>query len=369
MAKVKATNPVLEDLKDLKSHFESKYGVGSVRFAGDTAIVPVEAVPTGVASIDEAIGCGGIPRGRIIEIYGPESSGKTTTCLKIVSAFQNTMFGDRLGRAAFVDVEHALDPLWASKIGVNVDELIFTQPDHGEQAYDIVEMLCKSGKVEIIVIDSIAAMAPKAEIEGALEDSNAIGAQARLNSQALRKLKGIVSSSNCTLLCVNQIREKIGVMFGSNETTPGGRALKFYASIRMDIRRTGTFKIGDTVVGNTTRVTFRKNKVAPPFTEAHFNITFGVPEYPIYGVDPYSSLLELAKTKKVVTQSGSHMRYDGQVLGNGLAASAAALAADPKLFEKIYRHTTTGSPTCPTKLQGTNEATPPTSENQQHVVS
>jgi len=731
VAKTKSSNLAIEDLSDLKNHFEKKYGEGTVRFAGDKAIVEVDVVPTGVISIDEAIGCKGIPRGRIIEIYGPESSGKTTTCLKIGAAFQNTMFdikddkgvviGQRKGRVAFVDVEHAFDPKWAQAIGLDVNELIFAQPDYGEQAYDIVEMIAKSGKVELIILDSVAAMAPKAEIEGTLEDSNAIGAQARMNSQAFRKLKGIVSDNNCTLMCVNQIREKIGVMFGclhadtlipfvdgrilpirqvcdekvegevwsfnektkefepkkitdwhyngdvespddylhvslrgpgtkngsmqitvtpnhevlhrgefvrmdtldvgdklttkqecfvvndstgklngslgqflsgvlsgdshisknpkrlgaslkirdnidtdymkwksekineflqmtqykcssgsffssdvfqefaklkdlypnrdpmlllndfswlgfaiwimddavyergryqlsikrfrgnfdkldeisnaldefglyhhmskggkvtfdasvsehiagnicvfvpvcmdrklpvhkrgqysefellrdtefttadveitgiryasmrqmkqkgkydisvednynymaggnplgvivhnSPETTPGGRALKFYASVRMDIRRTGSFKVGDTIVGNETKVTFKKNKVAPPFTVAHYNITFGLPEYPISGVDPYSSLIESAKAKKIVTTAGSHLKYGDISLGNGLAASAATLSVDPNLFQQLYRHVVTGSAQCHTQLPSTNEVTPSTSEN------
>lgn len=373
MAKQKSKSTAIEDLTELKAHFDNKYGKGAVRFAGDNAIVPVDSVPTGVVSIDEAIGCKGIPRGRIIEIYGPESSGKTTTCLKIGAAFQNTMFDikdengnvvdQRKGRVAMVDVEHAFDPKWATAIGMDVGELIFSQPDHGEQAYDIVEMICKSGKVELIILDSIAAMATKEEIEGTLEESNQIGAQARLNSKALRKLKGIVADHNCTLMCVNQIREKIGVMFGSPETTPGGKALKFYASVRMDIRRTGSFKVGDTTVGNTTKVTFKKNKVAPPFTVAEFNITFGLDEYPISGVDPYSSLIELGKKKKILTQAGSHVKYEGESLGNGLAASAAALATDPNLFQKIYSHVVTGMPSCPTQPPSMNEETPSTSEN------
>ena len=373
MAKKKDSNTAIEDLIELKAHFDGKYGQGAVRFAGDTQIVPVDAVPTGVVSIDEAIGCKGIPRGRIIEIYGPESSGKTTTCHKIGAAFQNTMFdikddngnviGQRKGRVAMVDVEHAFDPKWATSIGMNINELIFAQPDYGEQAYDIVEMLCKSGKVELIILDSVAAMAPKAEIEGTLEDNNQIGAQARMNSQAFRKLKGIVSDANCTLICVNQIREKIGVMFGSPETTPGGRALKFYASVRMDIRRTGSFSVGDEVVGNKTKVTFKKNKVAPPFTVAEFNITFGLPAYPICGVDPYSSLIEIAKAKKICTQSGSHVRYEGGSIGNGLAQAAATLATDPNLFQRLYSHVVTGTPSCPTTPPSTNEETPSISEN------
>jgi len=731
MVKVKTKSTAIEDLTELRAHFISKYGVEAVRFAGDNAIVPVDSVPTGVVGIDEAIGCGGIPRGRIIEIYGPESSGKTTTCLKIGAAFQNTLFdvkddsgkvtGQRPGRVAFVDVEHAFDPTWASAIGLNVEELIFSQPSNGEQAYDIVELLVKSGKVELVIIDSIAAMITKDEIEGTLEGNNQIGANARMNSRAFAKINGPVSASKCTLLCVNQIREKIGVMFGclhadtlipfvdgrvlpirqvydekvegevwsynietkefepkkivdwhhngdveisddylhvslrgtgtkngtmqitvtpshevlcdnefvqmdslsvgdhlttkqdcfvfdedghpngtlgqfltgvlsgdshisknkkrlgaalkirdnidthymnwkaeilsaaglkmadykcnsgvfyssieypefaevkrdypnrdpmilldnfswlgfaiwmmddavyerkryqlsikrfagdgekldqisraldelglfhymsrggrvtfdvdiseniaskiacfvpecmdrklpvcrrgfyktlnlsrkrafrscgveivdirpaskrqmkqkgkydisvegnhnymaggnqvgvvvhnSPETTPGGRALKFYSSIRMDIRRTGSFKVGDTIVGNTTKVTFKKNKIAPPFTVAEFNITFGLPEYPIYGVDPYSSLLTVAKDKKIVTVSGSHIKYDGESLGNGMAASAAILATDPNLFQRIYNHVITGTDSCPTTLPSTNEEQPSTSEN------
>jgi len=365
MAKTKKTTPEIDDLDDLKVYFNKTHGDNVVRFAGDSAIVPVDVVPTGVVAIDEAIGVGGIPRGRIIEIFGPESSGKTTTCLKIGAAFQDHTFGDRKGRVAFIDVEHALDPGWADAIGVNMDELIFAQPTYGEQAYDIIEMLAKSRKVELIILDSIASMVTKAEVEGTLEDSNFIGAQARLNSKALCKLKGVLAENNCTMICVNQIREKIGVMFGSPETTPGGKALKFYASVRMDIRRTGAFKVGDTVVGNTTRVKFIKNKVAPPFTEAHYNITFGKDEYPIFGVDPYSSIIEVGKEKKIITTSGSWSNYGNIKLGNGLVASAALLASDPNLFQQIYNHVTTGSPECHTTLPSTKEETPSTSENLQ----
>lgn len=364
----KAGNPVFDGkdgLGDLKSHFDKTYGAGAVRFAGDTAIVPVESIPTGILSIDSAIGCGGIPRGRILEIFGPESSGKTTTCLKIVSAFQQAQFNGRNGRVAYIDAEHSLDPQWAHNIGVDIGSMIFNQPDHGEQAYDIIETIAKSGKVELIVLDSIAALVTKDEIEGTLEGNNQIGSQARMNSKAFAKLKGVIASSKCTLICVNQIREKIGVMFGNPETTPGGRALKFYASVRMDIRRTGKFDVGGETVGNTTRVKFIKNKVAPPFTEANFNITFGLPSYPVFGVDPYSSLLEVAKDLKIVTVGGSWLNYGDMRLGNGLAASAAYLASDPNLFQKIYNHVLTGSKECHINRHSMNEETQPILENPQ----
>lgn len=365
MSKKKNDKPVNSAVEfgELKQYFDKQYEKGLVRFAGDSSIVKVESVPTGIVSFDEAIGCKGIPRGRIIELFGPESSGKTTTCLKIVSAFQNTMFGDRLGRVAFIDVEHALDPTWAMNIGVDMDELIFAQPHYGEQAYDIIEMIAKSGKVELIILDSIASMVTKAEVEGTLEDNNFIGAQARLNSKALCKLKGVIADNNCTLICINQIREKIGVMFGSPETTPGGRALKFYASIRMDIRRTGAFKVGDTVVGNTTKVKFIKNKVAPPFTEAEYNITFGKSEYPIYGVDPYSSIIDIAKERQIITSAGSFLSYRDERLGNGLASSAAYLSTNPNLFNRIYNHVITGSSECHTNHHSMNEVVQSISES------
>jgi len=344
MAKKTPQNKTFEDLNDLKAILVKKYGEGAVRFPGDAAIVNVEAVPTGIISIDRATGIGGIPRGRIIEIFGPESSGKTTTCLQIAAAFQKHIFstalGPRNGRVAFIDAEHALDPNWAKKIGCNFEEMIFCQPDHGQQAYDVIEMIAKSGKVELIVLDSIAALAPKEELEGELED-NQIGAQARMNSKALRRLKGTMSDNGCTLMCVNQIREKIGVMFGNPETTPGGRALKFYASIRMEIRRGGKYEINKTLVGFETRAKFLKNKVAEPFSEANYNICFGNPEYPVCGIDPYSNLLDAATEAKVIVLKGSHFSFDGDVLGNGAANAATALRLSPNIFKKIYDLTIT----------------------------
>jgi recombination protein RecA len=362
MAKKPASNKVFGDLVDLKAEFDKKYGEGTVRFSGDEAITNVEAVPTGVISLDKATGIGGIPRGRIIEIFGPESSGKTTTCLQIAAAFQRHIFktplGDRPGRVAFIDAEHALDPEWADKIGCNVSEFIFCQPDHGQQAYDIIEMIIKSGKVELVILDSIAALAPKEEIEGELED-NQIGAQARLNSKALRRLKGVMNDYGCTLMCVNQVREKIGVMFGNPETTPGGRALKFYASMRMEIRRGSQFKIGEEHVGFETKAKFIKNKVARPFTEATYNICFGDEKYPVAGIDPFSNLLEAGTEAKVITQKGSHYSFDGEVLGNGGANAATALRLSPNIFKKIYDLTIQKAiPTpCPTPLPSTNPET------------
>lgn len=339
MAKKPPQNKKFEDLNDLKAEFTKKYGEGAVRFPGDTAIVDVEAVPTGIISLDRATGIGGIPRGRIIEIFGPESSGKTTTCLQIAAAFQKHIFqtpaGPRNGRVAFIDAEHALDPNWTKKIGCNFDEMLFCQPDHGQQAYDIIEMIVKSGKVELVILDSIAALAPKEELEGELEDTQ-IGAQARMNSKALRRLKGTMNDNGCTLMCVNQIREKIGVMFGNPETTPGGRALKFYASIRMEIRRGDKYEINKTLVGFETRAKFLKNKVAEPFSSATYNICFGNPEYPVCGIDPYSNIIDAGTEAKVITLKGSHYSFEGEVLGNGAANAATALRLSPNLFKKIY---------------------------------
>jgi recombination protein RecA len=352
MAKAtKKTSSVHDSIESLKAHFTKEYGSDAVRFPGDSSIVEVDVVPSGIAAIDNGIGCGGIPRGRILEIYGPESSGKTTTCLSIAAAFQKHLFDGQPGVVGYIDVEHSLDPTWASNIGCDMDKMIFSQPDHAEQAYDIVEALAKSGLVQLILLDSIAAMASKSEVEGTLEENNSIGEQARINSKAFRKLKGVINDTKCTLICVNQIREKIGVIYGSNETTPGGRALKFYSSVRMDIRRTGVFKIGDKQVGNETRVKFVKNKLAPPFTEATFNIGFGTDAYPVYGIDPYSGLISAAEANKTITKNGSFYKYGDVSLGNGLAAAAMTLMADPNLFKEIYNKSVIGKTKCQSKHQ------------------
>ena len=362
MAKKPVTNKVFPDLIDLKNEFDRLFGEGAVRFSGDDAITEVEAIPTGIISLDKATGIGGIPRGRIIEIYGPESSGKTTTCLQIAAAFQKHTFqtplGPRLGRVAFIDAEHALDPQWANNIGCNVDDFIFCQPEHGEQAYTIIEMIIKSGKVELIILDSVAALIPKEELEGELEN-NQMAPQARMNSKALRRLKGVMSNYGCTLMCVNQIREKVGIMFGNPEVTPGGRALKFYASMRMEIRRGGKFLIGSDLVGFETTAKFVKNKCAAPFTEAEYNICFGDEKYPIFGIDPYSNLIKIATDAKTITLKGSHYSFEGEVLGNGAANAAVALRLSPNIFKKIYNLTISKAMQlpCPTPPLSTNPET------------
>ena len=307
------------------SQIEKSYGKGSImRLGSRDVLVPVSVIPTGCLSIDAALGVGGFPRGRVIEIYGPESGGKTTLTLQVIAEAQ------RLGgQAAFIDAEHALDPVYARKLGVDVDNLLVSQPDHGEQALEIAETLIRSGGVDVVVIDSVAALVPKAELEGDMGDPS-MGLQARLMSQALRKLTAIVSKSRTCLIFINQIREKIGVMFGNPETTPGGKALKFYASVRLDIRRIGAIKQADGVVtGNRTRVKVVKNKVAPPFTEAEFDIMYNE------GISSTGALLDLALEKQIVEKRGSWLNYRGTQLAQGRDAAKEALKSDPKLYEEI----------------------------------
>ncbi|MCP5416598.1 MAG: recombinase RecA [Chromatiaceae bacterium] len=288
------------------SQIEKLFGKGSVMRMGDAGAIPdIEVISTGSLSLDIALGVGGVPKGRIIEIYGPESSGKTTMALHVVAQSQSGG-----GTAAFVDAEHALDPIYAAKLGVNVDELLVSQPDTGEQALEITDMLVRSGAVDVVVVDSVAALTPKAEIEGEMGDTH-VGLQARLMSQALRKLTANIKRSNCVVIFINQIRMKIGVMFGSPETTTGGNALKFYASVRLDIRRIGSVKSGDEVVGNETRVKVVKNKVAPPFKEASFDILYGE------GVSKESELIELGTKLGVVDRSGAWYSYQGERIGQG----------------------------------------------------
>ncbi len=303
-----------------------KYGQGSIMTLDSTAMVKCEVISTGDMGIDIALGVGGVPRGRVIEIYGPESSGKTTLCLHIIANVQNSG-----GTAAFIDAEHALDPVWASKIGVNIPAMLFAQPDTGEQALDTVEILVRGGDLDVIVVDSVAALIPRAELEGEMGDSH-VGLQARMMSQALRKLTGIVKKSRTTVIFINQMREKIGVMFGNPETTPGGKALKFYASVRMDIRKIGVLKDGENPIASKTKVKIVKNKVAPPFKEAETAIYFGTP---VSGFDLASSLRDMALKYDIITSSGSWHNYGSIRLGNGALAVANFLRENVDLASEI----------------------------------
>ena len=302
---------------------EKQFGKGSVMKLGDYTAMNVEAIPTGALSLDIALGIGGIPRGRIIEVFGPESSGKTTLALHLIAEAQKMG-----GEAAFIDAEHALDPVYAKHLGVNIDELIVSQPDTGEQALEIAEALVRSGALEIIVVDSVAALVPKAEIDGDMGDAH-VGLQARLMSQALRKLAGVINKSKCVIVFINQLREKVGVMFGNPETTPGGRALKFYASVRLDIRRVESLKQDGEVIGNRTRVKVVKNKVAPPFREAEFDIIYGK------GISKEGNILDAAVNLDIVEKSGSWFSYNGERIGQGRENVKEYLAKNPKIAEEI----------------------------------
>jgi len=303
---------------------EKQFGKGSIMRLGQRgAIAPIEVIPTGAISIDYALGIGGMPRGRVVEIYGPEASGKTTLALQVIAEAQRAG-----GMAAFVDAEHALDAQYAQKLGVDVENLLVSQPDHGEQALEIVEVLIRSGGVDVVVVDSVAALVPKAEIEGEMGEAQ-MGLQARLMSQALRKLTGVVSKSKTTLIFINQLREKIGVMFGNPETTTGGRALKFYASVRIDIRRIASIKDGDHVVGGRTRVKVVKNKLAPPFREAEFDIMYGE------GVSREGDLLDLAVDRRIIEKSGAWFAYGGERLGQGRENAKQFLKENPDIRQII----------------------------------
>ena len=303
---------------------EKDFGKGAVMKLGDSsAHVNVETVPTGCLSLDLALGLGGVPKGRVIEVYGPESSGKTTVALHMIAEVQK-----RGGIAGFVDAEHALDPVYAKNIGVDIDELYISQPDSGDQALEIAETMVRSGAIDIIVIDSVAALVPKQEIEGEMGDTH-VGLQARLMSQALRKLTPVINKSNCVVIFINQLREKVGVMFGNPETTTGGRALKFYASVRMDVRRIETLKQSGEIVGNRTRIKIVKNKIAPPFKEAEFDIMFGK------GISRSGDILDLAASIDVIKKSGAWYAYEGEKIGQGRENAKAYLEANPEIMEKV----------------------------------
>ena len=307
------------------SQIERQFGKGSVMRMGDEGRAPVEVIPTGSIALDVALGIGGLPRGRVVEVYGPESSGKTTVALHAIANAQKLG-----GIAAFIDAEHALDPEYAARLGVDIDALLVSQPDTGEQALEIADMLIRSGAIDIIVIDSVAALVPRAEIEGEMGDSH-VGLQARLMSQALRKMTGALSGTNTTAIFINQLREKIGVMFGSPETTTGGRALKFYSSVRLDVRRIETLKDGTDAVGNRTRVKVVKNKMAPPFKQAEFDILYG------QGISREGSLIDMGADEGIVRKSGAWYTYEGDQLGQGKENARAFLRDNPDLADEIEK--------------------------------
>ena len=314
-----AVNLAMEQIKKL-------YGKGAIMRLGEKPLEKIEVLPTGIFALDLALGVGGIPKGRVIEIFGPEASGKTTVCLSIIAETQK-----RGGVAAFIDAEHALDPEWAKIIGVDLDNLLISQPDTGEQALEIAETLIRSGGVDLVIVDSVAALVPKSEIEGEMGDSS-MGVQARLMSQALRKLTGVLSKSKTTILFTNQMRQKIGIVFGNPETTPGGLAMKFYSSIRMDIRRIQVMKKGTEVIGTKTRVKIIKNKVAPPFKEAEIIINGA-------GIDRIGSILEAAVAREVIEKSGAFLKLDGVTIGQGMEAAAKYLEENPKLLKEVIEKT------------------------------
>ena len=321
------SNEIIDKLKALDAaiaQIEKQYGKGSVMKLGDnSANMNVETVPTGSLSLDIALGLGGLPKGRIIEVYGPESSGKTTVALHCVAEVQK-----RGGIAGFIDAEHALDPVYARNIGVDIDNLYISQPDCGEQALEITETMVRSGAVDIVVVDSVAALVPKAEIDGDMGDSH-VGLQARLMSQALRKLTAVISKSNCIVIFINQLREKVGVMFGNPETTTGGRALKFYSSVRLDVRRTESLKQGGEIVGNHVRVKVVKNKIAPPFREAEFDIMFG------QGISREGDVLDLAVNAGIVNKSGAWYAYEGDKIGQGRENAKTYIHENPAFFDML----------------------------------
>jgi len=321
-AKATKKNPT-QALDTALAHIEKQFGKGSIMHLADGIFTTVEGIPTGALSLDLALGGNGIPRGRVTELYGPESSGKTTLALHIIAQAQM-----KDGVAAFIDAEHALDPTWAKKIGVNIESLLVSQPDSGEQALNIVETLVKSNAVDIIVVDSVAALIPQAELNGEIGDHH-VGLQARMMSQAMRKLTGCINKSKTCLIFINQIREKIGVMFGNPEVTPGGRALKFYSSIRIDIRRIATIKDANGAIGNHVRARVVKNKIAPPFKDAEFDIMFN------QGISLEGDLIDLAVTKNIITKTGAWLSYNNKHIGQGREKAKDFLSQDPKLCQEI----------------------------------
>ena len=317
-----------EKMKALEAalgQIEKQFGKGSVMKLGDVTAMEVEAIPTGALSLDIALGIGGIPRGRIVEVYGPESSGKTTLALHMIAEAQKLG-----GEAAFIDAEHALDPVYAKHLGVDIDNLIVSQPDTGEQALEITEALVRSGAIDVVVVDSVAALVPKAEIDGDMGDSH-IGLQARLMSQALRKLAGVINKSKCVVIFINQLREKVGVMFGNPETTAGGRALKYYASVRLDIRKIENIKQDGEVIGNRARVKVVKNKVAPPFREAEFDIVYGK------GISKEGNILDIAVNLDIIEKSGSWFGYNGERIGQGRENVKKYLVDNPEVMKEIEK--------------------------------
>ena len=331
-------------LESAIAQIEKQYGQGSIMKLGDNTHLQVEATPTGSLSLDLALGVGGIPKGRVVEIYGPESSGKTTVALHMVAEVQK-----RGGIAGFIDAEHALDPVYARNIGVDINELYISQPDSGEQAMEITETMVRSGAVDIVIVDSVAALVPKAEIDGDMGDSH-VGLQARLMSQALRKLTSVINKSNCTVIFINQLREKIGVMFGNPETTTGGRALKFYASVRMEVRRIETLSQAGEKIGNRVRAKIVKNKVAPPFAEAEFDIMFGK------GISREGDVLDLAAAQNIIVKSGAWYSYKDERIGQGRENAKAYLAENPDVFAEVEQAV---RDKCLTKTEETPEAEEP----------
>jgi recombination protein RecA len=329
MAKIDDTNKD-EALNEALRAIEKTYGKGSVMKLGERQHVDVDAISTGSILIDNALGVGGYPKGRIIEIYGPESSGKTTLALHAIAEVQK-----KGGRAAFVDAEHSIDPIYAKNLGINIDELILSQPDSGEQALEIVDMLAQSGAIDLIVVDSVAALVPQAELDGVMSD-NQVGLQARLMSKGMRKLAGVSSKSNCTVIFINQLREKVGVMYGNPETTTGGRALKFYASVRIDIRRSEAIKVGNDIVGNVVNVKIVKNKVAAPFKSCHIDIIYGK------GISKVGEIVDLGSELGIIKKSGSWYEYNGERIGQGREAAKQFFAEHSDVADAVCEKIKTG---------------------------